>query len=454
VPAISKTGPTWANSSTEGSKSTLRTSLDLHSRGGRLSADIQAVVAADYIRNLREETRKGFYGRLKQGFYPLPAPLGYIDRGKGKCKDPDPVKAPLVRKAFELYSTGQFNLYSLLDEIHRLGLRNKGGGKVTRTGVSVMLNNPFYIGLIRLRRTGETFAGAHEPLISKQLFDRVQRILNDRTPTRTILHAFVFRRLLRCKSCGYSLIGERQKGHVYYRCHTNGCSTKSIREEAIEQAIAAVLPPLQFTDDEREYLEQRVTELREHWVTEKEEQIQTLTLRLGNLQERVGRLTDVYIDGAIEKDLFQERKAAVLLERKDAEERLGALKGGRFSLPDRLAEFLELAESVSGSYKTALSEEKRDLLKIVTSNREVDGKNVVLTLTQPFALIAQRCENSHGAPYRDTPRTLDSLLHNLSSWLKQNPTPQNPAATSDPDDNVDSQDSTKPTNEKTAKFAA
>lgn len=27
--------------------------IDLHSRGGRLLADIQAVVAADYIRNLR-----------------------------------------------------------------------------------------------------------------------------------------------------------------------------------------------------------------------------------------------------------------------------------------------------------------------------------------------------------------------------------------------------------------
>ncbi len=46
-------------------------SLDLQSRGGRLSADIQAVVAADYIRNLREETRKGFYGRLKQGLCPM-----------------------------------------------------------------------------------------------------------------------------------------------------------------------------------------------------------------------------------------------------------------------------------------------------------------------------------------------------------------------------------------------
>ncbi len=50
-------------------------SLDLHSRGGRLSADIQAVVASDYIRNLREETKKGIYGRLKQGFYPLRAPI-------------------------------------------------------------------------------------------------------------------------------------------------------------------------------------------------------------------------------------------------------------------------------------------------------------------------------------------------------------------------------------------
>lgn len=51
-------------------------SLDMHTRGGRLSADIQAVVAADYIRNLREETKKGLYGRLKQGIYPLPAPIG------------------------------------------------------------------------------------------------------------------------------------------------------------------------------------------------------------------------------------------------------------------------------------------------------------------------------------------------------------------------------------------
>src|SRR6201981_1788237 len=64
--------------------------LDLYSRGGRLSADIQAVVAADYIRNLREETKKGFYGRLKQGLYPIRAPIGYLDNGAAKPKTIDP----------------------------------------------------------------------------------------------------------------------------------------------------------------------------------------------------------------------------------------------------------------------------------------------------------------------------------------------------------------------------
>jgi DNA invertase Pin-like site-specific DNA recombinase len=46
-------------------------SIDLHSRSGRLSADILAVVASDYIRNLREETLKGMQGRLRQGLFPF-----------------------------------------------------------------------------------------------------------------------------------------------------------------------------------------------------------------------------------------------------------------------------------------------------------------------------------------------------------------------------------------------
>jgi site-specific DNA recombinase len=75
-------------------------SIDLSSRSGRLSADILAVVAADFIRNLRDEVRKGFYGRLNQGLYPLRAPIGYVDQGGGRPKTIDPVQGPLVALAF------------------------------------------------------------------------------------------------------------------------------------------------------------------------------------------------------------------------------------------------------------------------------------------------------------------------------------------------------------------
>jgi DNA invertase Pin-like site-specific DNA recombinase len=205
-------------------------SLDLQSRGGRLSADIQAVVAADYIRNLREETRKGFYGRLKQGLYPLRAPVGYLDQGKGKPKTIDPIMGPLVRKTFDLYASGRYSLETLGDQVNRLGLRNRHGGRVTRNGLSTLLNNPFYIGAMVIHKTGESFAGIHEPIIGKTLFDSVQAVLSGKVSARSQHHAHLYRRTLSCATCHYSLIGERQKGNVYYRCHSKQCSGTSVRE--------------------------------------------------------------------------------------------------------------------------------------------------------------------------------------------------------------------------------
>lgn len=396
-------------------------SLDLHSRGGRLSADIQAVVAADYIRNLREETRKGFYGRLKQGVYPLPAPIGYLDMGKGTPKEPDPVKAPLVRKAFQLYGSGRYSLDSLVGEMYQLGLRNRRGGKVTRNGLSVMLNNPFYIGLIRLRRTGETFPGTHEPLITKSLFARVQRILDGKANGQPWRHDFLFRRLLACRHCGYSLIGERQKGHVYYRCHTRDCPTTGVREETVDGRVLEVLSPLRFDGEERAYLKQKVLRLREDWIRQRDAEIDASNLRLNQLDDKLNRLTDAYIDRLIDKDLFEQRKAALLMERRDLEEKLAALRDVQRSLPDRLVEFLELAGNACLLYQTALPEEKRDLLTIVTSNRQVEGKDLVLMFSPPFDEVANRYRNSNGGPYRDRPRTLGQMLKKLTEWLTANP---------------------------------
>jgi site-specific DNA recombinase len=121
-------------------------SLDFQSRGGRLTADIQAVIASDYIRNLREEALKGIRGRLKQGLYPHMAPLGYLNQGGGNPKTPDPARAPLITDWFTLYGTGKFSIRGLCDEMDKRGLRSRAGKALTRTSMEQTLSNPFYWG--------------------------------------------------------------------------------------------------------------------------------------------------------------------------------------------------------------------------------------------------------------------------------------------------------------------
>lgn len=203
--------------------------LDLGSRGGRLAADIQAVVASDYVRNLRQEIRKGIEGRLRQGLYPLPAPFGYQDRGAGVSKVPDPVEAPLAVYSFERFAAGDITQRALLEELYLRGMPRAFGA----ARLSNMLRQPFYAGTITVR--GIEYPGIHQPLIERALFDQVQQILARRVPgRRRITHAFRYRRRLHC-SCGRTLSGERHKGHVYYRCPR--CPGVSAREERFDARV-------------------------------------------------------------------------------------------------------------------------------------------------------------------------------------------------------------------------
>lgn len=216
----------------------VRDNLDLRSRGGRLAADIQAVIAADYVRNLREETRKGIRGRFRQGLYPLQAPLGYVNNGRGRVKTLDSIAAPIVADAFRSYASGLCTIRDVRVQSHMKGLRNGNGRPVSINGWSRILKNPFYAGILRLRSTGEEFLGRHQPLVSMECFDRVQQALKARTSRRTpTKHYFQYRRSLQCRKCGRMLVGEKQKGRVYYRCHELLCKGVSVREDRIEEAL-------------------------------------------------------------------------------------------------------------------------------------------------------------------------------------------------------------------------
>jgi len=203
-----------------------------------------------YVDNLSENVKRGLREKLRRGEWPGWAPLGYVNDYKNHTIVPDPEKAVLVKKLFELYAEGDYSLEELYREVSRWGLTGKMGKPVRKSVLASILRNPFYYGVMRFR--GEHYEASHPPLITKKLFDRVQEVLAQRSkPVKRGKIKYPFLGLMRCAECGCMITAETQKGHVYYRCtkKRGPCGQKFLREEALlDQFKKAILKV--YVDDE------------------------------------------------------------------------------------------------------------------------------------------------------------------------------------------------------------
>lgn len=389
-------------------------SLDLRSRGGRLAADIQAVVAADFVRNLRDEVRKGIRGRLNQGLFPNKAPLGYLDTGKGQVKAIDHVRAPFVRQAFELYATGNFNLEQLRDELYELGLRNSGGRMVHKSGLSGMLNNPFYCGRIFIRRTGESFAGVHTPLVSASLYEEVQARLLGRKKNLGLRRQYRYQKMLRCHSCGATLVPELQKSkYVYYRCHTSMCTTKCVREELITSQLLSQLSSLRADEAQ---LAELAALLRIRQERSKQSQVsglRALRLELGKIDERLVKLTDLLLDDVIDKEVHDLKRRMLIDEKLRVQAKIAAIEEGRDARVESAQEVLELIQALSNNDYLDCSVKTVKFAKTAISNLVIFQKQLVPSWTFPLSKMIPNDVVLNGAPYHATSRILD-----LSEFIK------------------------------------
>jgi site-specific DNA recombinase len=383
--------------------------LDLSSRGGRLSADIQAVVAADYIRNLRQEAVKGIRGRLRQGLFPGRAPLGYLDNGSGKVKTIDPVRGPLVRDLFERYATGRYSLEALVTLMTKKGLTNTTGGAITKNTLSKVLNNPFYTGLIVVKSTGETYEGKHEPLITRALFEAVQANLRGyRRRKGCHQHDYTFRKLLKCGLCGYTLIAERQKGFVYYRCHTPVCPLKCTREEEVERAISDAISRMSLSDVEYETYLRTLEVVTCRQGSRIDEEREALEIELAKANERLSRLADLLLDGVFSDEDYHAKKRSLLERKQRLSEAIATLAANPGAREQKVRRYLERAKRASLSYERASTLRKREMVETFTSNREVTPENVVVELQEPYQTLANREVVCEGGPLRDVHRTHQS----------------------------------------------
>jgi DNA invertase Pin-like site-specific DNA recombinase len=358
-------------------------SVDLRSRSGRLTANIQAVMAADYSRNLSDEVRKGQLGRLRQGLYPFRAPRGYRNTGPAQLKLVHPVDGPLVRQAFELYAAGGHSIDTLRREMARRGLVQHQGGPLSRGYLTQLLHNPFYMGLMRLPATGELFEGRHEPLVTTELFDRVQRVMAGKGPVKVRKYDFLFRRRAQCAACGRTLTGEIQKGHVYYRCHSPSCHKTTATEAALSLAVRENLLFFVFPDEELRDFREVLQELIEEERATDRERLRQLDRDLAKAAERLSLLTDALLEGTVDRDTYLAKKEALLRLRRIFEDQ--KRQGAAAPFWTEVAQKFEQSFVALPRYDSAIPDEQRDVLDSMTSNFVVRQKEPEHTLLSPFA---------------------------------------------------------------------
>src|ERR1700730_9217600 len=184
---------------------------------------IKVLMAKNYIDNLSEEARKGQQEKAEQGIWPTKAPLGYRNilgpDGK-KVITPDPDIAPIITHLFGWYATGTLSLKEAAEKARSAGLvYRRTGAAVPVSTIHMILRNRIYTGEFDWK--GHLYKGRHQPLITRELWERVQGVLDGRQckKTRRFKHDFAFSGLISCGHCGCAMVGELKKGrYVYYHC--------------------------------------------------------------------------------------------------------------------------------------------------------------------------------------------------------------------------------------------
>jgi DNA invertase Pin-like site-specific DNA recombinase len=267
-----------------------------------------------------DRTRAGMTAALSRGRWTFRAPLGYLSAPKwtGKSLVPDPERGPLVQHAFEEFASGYFSMREVLADATRRGLRARHGGPLGPQLFGTILRNPVYIGILNVRGYGVRDARADfEPLISEDVFYRVQAILTGRmeaaVPHQRRRPDFPLRGFVRCAACSRPLTASRSKGRSdYYACyHCRGgvCRAVNTGKTELEGLFADELKWLQPSPD---YMRMLKDVIIKDWRARKdavEREQADLARQAVLLKQRINRLDEAFLfEKTIDIDTYDRHK--------------------------------------------------------------------------------------------------------------------------------------------------
>ena len=277
---------------------------------GRFMENIIANVA-QFDNDVRtERSVGGMREAVREGRFVWGAPLGYDNlKVGGKTNIVPNTTAPFIQKAFEEVAKNTHPPYEIWRQLTKEGLVNRKGKPISKAYFYLMLSNEFYTGLII--GLGERVKGIFEPLISQELFEQVQRVLQRRThrvleykrdnpdfPLRRFVSHASGKKLTGCWAQG------RNKKYPYYLFHIKGMEFK---KGDLERTFKDFFDEFRLNEKQFAKLKGQV---REHLIKATENQRKEIALahkQVADLKDRQRALIKKNLEGVISDTILREQ---------------------------------------------------------------------------------------------------------------------------------------------------
>ena len=205
-----------------------------------------------------ENVKRGMKTKCEMGYRPHLTPMGYLNdkfnlKGQKKIYI-DPERAPVIKEAFEKVAYHGFSgrrIYVWFRD--EKDFRTRSGKPITLSAVYRMFDNPYYTGMFEFPTgSGTWYKGAYEPIVSKELFKKVQLEMAVPPKTKPGTKEFAFTKMIKCGSCGSGITAQDKfkkckngrKRYIYYHCSKSRdlqCPEPYLREEVLIEEFSELL---------------------------------------------------------------------------------------------------------------------------------------------------------------------------------------------------------------------
>lgn len=355
-----------------------------------LMFDIDIAFSNYRVRVDQVRCRLGSLNKNLCGFRSAPVPYGYDnDCEEGVCVVMQK-RAKFVKKAFELYATGDYSTTELPNVLHEKGYMYElqPDNIIPKQSLISMLKNIFYTGKYFVKE--KLILGKYEAIISDELFQKVQNLLGI-APQKLQKHEVLYSKMLKCEKCGCYLhqdvkVKENGKHYVYYRCTNSECDEQTkVAETELNSDIEKYLKEIRLglIPDEivQEVLKDELYELTQKRNGYKRD--------VSRKYEAKRRLHEAIAKKGIADEKYIKGKLAQIDEKyADLDSKVYCTQKQIDMIRERCAELKD--KRLYDVYKDFETKNKRTALELLANTLKITSKGLKMTFKSAFRKIRKR----------------------------------------------------------------